>query len=163
MHNIGSRFRLACAMIATVIVMTNTAAHAEMMGKWDYQSLDSICSIGTTQGAAKLLMVTSKSGANELVFVPADQAGISVEQDYKIKVTLNDYQTPELPVSAGNFGGVKALFIVLKAAKIANGEPDGIVIRISMADKTVFEMDKSQSHDAFAAYVACSKKFGVKF
>ena len=147
-----------CAIIATV-----APVNAETLGKWDYQSLDTVCSIGTTQGAAKLLMVTSKSAANELVFAPADQSSITVGKDAKIQVLINDYETPELPVETGNFGGAKVLFIVMKAAKIANGEPDGIIFRIKMKNQIVFEMDKSASHDAFAAYAACSKKFGVQF
>ena len=121
----------------------------------------SFCSIGTKQNGAMLLMVTSSSGANGMMVVPADQSSITVGSEYKIKLSIAGHDLPEKTVNSGLFGGRKVLHIAIKAAKIAADMPDGFSFRVMMNDKVVFDMDNSGSRDAFAAYVACSKKFGA--
>lgn len=136
-------------------------ANAETLGKWNYDSPASFCSIGTKQNGAMLLMVTSSSGANGMMVIPADQNSITVGSEYKIKLSIAGHDLPEKTVNSGLFGGHKVLHIAIKAAKIAADMPDGFPFRVVMNDKVVFDMDGSASHEAFAAYVACSKKFGA--
>lgn len=149
------------AIIAFGMISTVTSAHAETMGKWGYTSTDAVCSLTTDQGGAKLIMLTSKSGATGILAVPADQSALVTGHDYKITISIDGAELPESSASAIEFGGAKVLYIAFKAAAFARDMPDGVAFRVKMGGKVLFDMDKSNSHDAFAAYAACSKKFGA--
>ena len=149
------------AIIAFGMISTVTSAHAETMGKWSYISADTVCSLTTDQGGAKLIMLTSKSGATGILTMPADQSALVTGHDYKITISIDGTELPESSASAIEFGGAKVLYIAFKAAAFARDMPDGVAFRVKMGGKVVFDMDNSNSHDAFAAYAACSKKFGA--
>jgi len=154
--------RSITAIIAFGTIATVATAHAEALGKWGYMSTDGVCSLTTTdQGGAKLIMLTSKSGATGILAMPTDQSAFVIGQDYKITISIDGAELPESSASAIEFGGAKVLYIAFKAAAFARDMPDGVAFRVKMGGKVLFDMDKSNSHDAFAAYAACSKKFGA--
>ena len=149
------------AIIAFGMISTVATAHAETLGKWAFISTDVSCSLTTNQGGAKLIMLTGKSAATAMFAVPVDQSTLVIGQDYKIIMSMDGTDLPEISASAMDFAGAKVLFINAKTTAIARGMPDGLALRIKMGGKVVFDMDKSNSHDAFAAYAACSEKFGA--
>lgn len=161
MKILGMKRRSITAIIAFGTIATVATAHAEALGKWGFISTDGVCSITTNQGEAKLIMVTGKSGATAMFAMPADQSTLVIGQNYKITMSMDGTELPESSASAMDFAGAKVLFINAKTTAIARGMPDGLAFRIKMGGKVVFDMDKSNSHDAFAAYAACSKKFGA--
>lgn len=155
--------RLSIAVVTSCAAAALAAsANAETMGKWSYDAKGSYCSIGTNQGGAKLIMMTTKSGASGMMVVPADQNSIDANSQYKIVMAIAGTELPEKSVDSGEFGGAKVLHIPIKAARIANDMPDGLTFGVKMNDKVIFYMDQTESHDAFAAFVACSKSFGVQ-
>lgn len=147
---------LSVCLIAT----SASGAHAETMGKWNYISADSVCSLTTNQGGAKLIMLITKTRTGVLA-VPADQSTIDIGHDYKVNLTIDGIDLPESSARALEFSGAKVLYMGLKATSLARDMPDGLAFRVKMNSKVVFDMDKSGSHDAFAAFVGCSKKFGA--
>ena len=74
MKTLGMHRHSITAIIAFGMISTVTSAHAETMGKWGYVSTDAVCSLTTDQGGAKLIMLTSKSGATGILAMPADQS-----------------------------------------------------------------------------------------
>lgn len=150
-------------IICSASVMSNSAAHAEIIGKWTYQSTKNQCLLGTALGAGKLLMLTNGDGSSLLLLSPIDQSLVTVGQKYKIQLIIGGEQPVELTTDAVQVEGAKALAIGIRATAFADRAHDGVALRIRMGDKELFDMDKAGSSEAFAAYVACSKKLNAKF
>jgi len=154
--------RTAAIAFAALSITAQTPARATAPdGDWVVESNASFCSIGTKQNGALFIMMTTSSGASGLMIKPVDQSLIATGTDYKLKVSINNSADIDTTASAGDFGGVKVLHIRVNGAKIAAGEADGFAFRVKLGDTVVFDKDMHGSHDAFAAFVECSKKFGA--
>lgn len=152
----------ASAFAALLSIAALPPAQAAPGDDWVVDSNTSYCSIGTKQDGAFFILMTTSSGASGLMIKPADQSLITAGTDYKLKININGSADIGTTANAGDFGGVKVLHIELNGAKIAAGEPDGFAFRVRLGDTIVFDKDMHGSHDAFAAFVACSKKFGAE-
>ena len=102
-----------------------------------------------------------KCGTTGILAMPAEQSAIVTGRDSRITISIDGTELPESSACAIELGGAKVLYIAFKAAKFARNMPDGVAFRVKMGGKVVLDMDKSKSHDAFAAYAACSEKFGA--
>lgn len=158
MKAIFSRYAAAvilCMAVAPLQAQTSS-------GDWVVSSEKNFCSAGTKQkdGTMFILMTTSR-GASGLMIKPADQSLIATGKEYPLKVSINGSSDIDTNANAGDFGGVKVLHIKLNAARIAAGEADGFAFRVSLDGKILFDKDLHGSHDAFAQFVECSKKFGA--
>ena len=142
----------ACATFAAV-----TPASANLIGNWDFESTAKLCSIGTTGSSGKLLLMYTASGASGLMVVPDDQASITADKDYPLKVSIEGSADHDMNGSAVKFGGSKVLLLDIKAAGLAADAADGFALRVKLNDKIVFDKDMHGSKDAFAAFVACTK------
>lgn len=157
-------YRVAFAtMIFGSNLINASPAIADTMGKWTYQFTKDNCSIGTALGASKLLMLTNGDGSSLLLLSPNEQSIITLGQKYKIQLIISGEEPFDNVAEAVQVDGAKVLAIGIRATAFANRAHDGVALRIRMGDKELFDMDKAGSTDAFAAYVACSKKLNAKF
>lgn len=154
--------RTAAIAFASFAIMAQIPAQAAPDGDWVVDSNANYCTIGTKQNGALFIMMTTSSGASGMMIKPFDQSLITTGTDYKLKVSMNGSDDIETTASAGDFGGVKVLHIGVSGVKIATGEPDGFAFRVTLGKTIIFDKDMRGSHDEFAAFVACSKKFGAK-
>lgn len=159
MQNSWSRTLWTTAIGGLTSTMLQAPARAETIGDWTVDSASTVCSAGTSQNGASMILITSKSGASGILIKPASQDAIELGTSYKLQISLNGQQDHDLTSSAIKFGGAKVLILELPGAKIAAGEADGFTMRVKMNGAVLFEKDMHGAHDAFAAFVACSKKF----
>ncbi len=164
MKNTSQNFRrLFLTIVAGGISLSSTPSYAEMLGKWAYQSNKTNCTIGTGLGAAKLIFLTNADGSSLMLLAPNNQALISVGQKYKLQMLIDGEDPVDVTAEAIQVDGAKALAMGFRATAFANGASNGAALRISLGGKELFDMDKAGSSEAFAAYVACSKKLNAKF
>ena len=163
MKAIFSRCATAAILCLAAITAIAPLQAQTTTGDWVVTSEKGFCSAGTKQkdGTMFILMTTS-SGASGLMIKPADQSLITTGKAYPLKVSINNTGDADTTANAGDFGGGKVLHIKLNAAAIAAGEADGFAFRVKLNDTVLFDKDLHGSHDAFASFVACSKKFTGK-
>lgn len=150
----------------TMASLTAVAAiwpvQARAPGEWVASSENNYCSLGTRQNdGAMFIMLTTRSGASELMIKPADQSLIMAGTNYPLKVNINKSPDIDTIARAGDFGGVTVLHIKVSAARIAAGEADGFAFRVSLNGTVLFDKDLHGARNEFAEFVACSKKFGA--
>ena len=154
--------RISTAASALLIsTMGLSPLHADTIGEWSVESGSTVCSAGTSNNGASMILITSKSGASGILIKPASQDAIELGTSYKLQISLNGEGDRDLTSSAIKFGGAKVLILEIPGAKIAAGEADGFAMRVKMNGTVLFEKDMHGAHDAFAAFVACSKNFGA--
>ena len=161
MRKLLPRWSWMVAMGALASALPVVPVQAETIGDWQVEAADTLCSAGTSQNGASMILITSKSGASGIMIKPADQGALEIGAAYKLQVSLNGSSDHEMTSNATKFGGVKVLILEIPGAKIAAGEADGFAMRVKMKDAVLFDKDMHGAHDAFAAFVACSKKFGA--
>jgi hypothetical protein len=147
----------AAALATFASIAALTPASANLIGNWDFESSAKLCSIGTTGSTGKLIMMYTASGASGMLVVPDDQASITPDSDYPLKISLEGSADRDMTGSAIKFGGSKVLLLDIKAAGLAADAADGFAMRVKLNDKVVFDKDMHGSKDAFAAFVACTK------
>ena len=154
--------RISAAVSAVMIsTLCLSPLQAETIGEWSVESASTVCSAGTSKDGASMILITSKGGASGILIKPASQDAISLGTSYKLQISFNGEGDHDLTSSAINFGGAKVLILEIPGAKIAAGEADGFSMRVKMNGMVLFEKDMHGARDAFAAFVACSKKFGA--
>jgi hypothetical protein len=158
MKSVKPRWR---SIVAIAALSTAMPAFAATIGDWQVEDASTLCSAGTSQNGASMILMTSKSGANGILIKPADQGAIAVGSGYKLQLSFNGSSDREIAASGMKFGGAKVLIIDMPAVKMAAGEADGFALRVKLGGTVLFDKDMHGARDAFAAYVACSKKFGA--
>ena len=145
------------ALAAGAAFAAVTPASANLIGAWNYDATPKLCSIGTKGNTGKLIMMYTSSGASGMLLVPDDQASITPDQDYPLKISIEGSAGSNMHGSAIKFGGSNVLLLDIKVAGLAVDAADGFALRVRMNDKPVFDKDMHGSKDAFAAFVACTK------
>ena len=159
MKNLWIRRAQLAAIIGFASAPLVAPAHAKTIGDWQVEATDSFCSEGTNKDGASAIFLTAKTGSNGILIKPADQSTITTGTDYKLQISLNGESDVTSTAGTVSFGGAKVLVLKIPATAIAAGEADGFAMRVKLNDRVLFDKDMHGARDAFAAFVACSKKF----